>query len=170
MSRNRKAGGQALIEFSLVVPLLFLLIVNVVNFGTFCYAWITVSNGARAGAQYLTYGPVAVGHLVLPAAPAVQTLVANDIQMLPNASTAQVCVSYSNSATVSCNRGTAPAGTPPAADTGEGTPAIVYPVGAVDVTYTYSPMIPLWDFGRLGIHATLPATTMHRQARMRILQ
>ena len=45
---------------------------------------------------------------------------------------------------------------PPAADSGEGTPAITYPVGAVDVTYTYLPFIPLWDFPALRIHATLP--------------
>ena len=32
---NNSENGQALIEFALAFPLLFLLIVNVVNFGTF---------------------------------------------------------------------------------------------------------------------------------------
>jgi len=43
--------GQALIEFILVLPILFLLILNLVNFGGFFYAWITVANAARAGAN-----------------------------------------------------------------------------------------------------------------------
>jgi hypothetical protein len=30
--------------------------------------------------------------------------------------------------------------------------------------------VPLWDFPALGIHATLPATTIHRRASMRALQ
>ena len=44
--------GHSLIEFALILPLLFLLIVNVVNFGSFLYAAITVANAARAGAEY----------------------------------------------------------------------------------------------------------------------
>ncbi|MGH9648694.1 MAG: PilZ domain-containing protein, partial [Bryobacteraceae bacterium] len=39
--------GQALIEFALVLPMAFLLIVNAVNFGAFLFAWISVANGAR---------------------------------------------------------------------------------------------------------------------------
>jgi Flp pilus assembly protein TadG len=168
--RNRSRDGQALIEFSLILPLLFLLIVNVINFGGMLYAWICVSNAARTGAQYYVTGGVAVGSPATPTAAAVQTLVSNDLHPLPNSANAQVCVSTSTSVTVSCNTGTAPTGAPPAADSGEGTPAITYPLGAVDVTYTYLPFIPLWDFPALRIHATLPPTVIHRQAAMRILQ
>jgi hypothetical protein len=100
----------------------------------------------------------------------VQTLVLDDIHALPNSATAQECVSSSTSVTVSCNTGSAPSSAPPAAETAEGSPAITYAVGAVDVTYTYSPLIPLWDFSALHIHATLPPTSIHRQAVMRILQ
>ncbi len=42
MPRSRGAG-QSLVEFALVLPLLFLLIVNAINFGGFFYAWITVA-------------------------------------------------------------------------------------------------------------------------------
>ena len=45
--------GQALVEFALIVPMVFLLAVNAVNFGGFIFAWITVANAARAGAQYI---------------------------------------------------------------------------------------------------------------------
>jgi len=44
-----------------------------------------------------------------------------------------------------------------------------YVVATVDVTYTFRPLIPLWDFPALKIHATLPPTTIHRKAVMRML-
>jgi hypothetical protein len=46
-----------------------------------------------------------------------------------------------------------------------------YVVATVDVSYTWQPLIPLWDFPRLGIHATLPGNlTIHRTAVMRMIQ
>ena len=53
---KRSDRGQSLIECALVLPLLMLLIVNVVNFGAIFYAWISVANAARTGAQYFTTG------------------------------------------------------------------------------------------------------------------
>src|SRR6266487_2671218 len=97
--RNRSCGGQALIEFSLILPLLFLLIVNVINFGGMLYAWICVSNAARTGAQYYVTGGVAVGAPAPPTAAAVRTLVLDDLHPLPNSPSAQVCVSTSASVT-----------------------------------------------------------------------
>ncbi len=166
--KKRRSNGQALIESALILPLLFLLIVNVINFGGFLYDWIAVSNAARTGAQYLCTGGATVGAPAPPIAAAVSTLVLNDMHALPNSASAQVCVSKSSSVTVTCNTGSAPAGAPPPVDTAEG--GITYVVGAVDVKYTYQPFIPLWDFPNLRIHATLPPTTIHRQARMRMLE
>jgi hypothetical protein len=59
--------------------------------------------------------------------------------------------------------------------TGSGTPPAdpeptKYVLASVDVAYTYRPLISLWDFPGLGIHATLPPTTIHRQVSMRVLQ
>ncbi len=48
--------GQALIEYALILPFIFLLIINLVNFGGFFFAWITVANAARAGADYADHG------------------------------------------------------------------------------------------------------------------
>ena len=166
----RGSSGQALIELALILPLLFLLIVNVINFGGLLYAWITVSNAARAGAQYTITGAATLGAPARPSDSAVQTLVMNDLYALRNATTSQVCVSTSLSSTVSCNTGTAPSSAPPPAETAEGSPAVTFAVAAVDVTYTYSPFIPLWSFPKLNIHATLTPTSIHRQAVMRILQ
>jgi len=144
-----------------------LLIVNVVNFGAMIFAWISVANAARTGAQYLTTAGISVSGGGLPSAATIQTMVAADLASLPNQSSIQVCVSTTD---VSCNKGTAPAGTPPTAEPAEGSPAVTYLMGAVDVTYTFVPLIPVWDFPTLHIHATLPPTTVHRQAKMRILQ
>jgi len=167
--RNNR-GGQSLVECALVLPLLILLIVNVVNFGAFFYAGISVANAARTGAQYFTTGGVTVSGITPPAVAAVQNLVTAELGSLPNKTSIQVCLSRSNVVAVSCNQGAIPAGAPPAADTPEGSPAVTYVIGAVDVAYTYQPVVPLWDLPGMNIHATIPPTTVHRQVRMRVLQ
>ena len=53
---RKSQRGQSLVEFALVVPLIVLLIVNAVNFGTYLYAIITIANAARAGAEYSLIG------------------------------------------------------------------------------------------------------------------
>ena len=49
--RNRPRQGQALVEASLLAPILFMLFLGMVNFGFFVFAFITVANAARVGAQ-----------------------------------------------------------------------------------------------------------------------
>ena len=155
--------GQALIEFALVLPMVFLLIVNTVNFGAFLFAWITVANGARTGAQYSVMGTASVGTNVTPTPAQVTTLITNDIASLMNRASLTVRVCTNTNGTVACS-GTG-TGTPPA----DPEPAS-YVLGSVDVRYTYVPLISLWDFPGLGIHATLPPTVIHRQVSMRMLQ
>jgi hypothetical protein len=48
--------------------------------------------------------------------------------------------------------------------------ASLYVLGWVDVAYNYQPFIPLYKFPGLGIYVTLPPTTVHRRAVMRVLQ
>ncbi len=157
------ARGQALIEFILVFPMLFLLIVNAINFGAFFFAWITVANAARAGASYWVLGSAAVG-APTPATPAqITTLVTNDISSLLNRSSLVVRVCRNSNGVITCT------------GSGTGTPSVdpeapTYVSASVDVTYTFQPPIPLFTFARLGIHATLPPTTIHRKATMRVLQ
>jgi len=168
-SNGDSARGQALIEFALILPLLFLLIVNVINFGMFIFAWISVSGSARSGAQYLAQGGAMAGGLVAPSLAAVQTFVQNDLLGLPNGATAQVRVCRVDG-TLSC---VGPgAQTPPAesAEPGPSGTTLTYSPGSVDITYTYTPIIQLWSFPRLNISATLPPLTIHRQAAMRALQ
>lgn len=156
-------GGQALVEFALVLPMVFLLIVNAVNFGAFLFAWITVANGARVGAQYSVMGAASAGSVATPTPAQVTTLVTNDIASLINRASLTVRVCTNTNGAVACS------------GLGAGTPAADpepanYVLGSVDVTYTYVPLIPLWNFPGLGIHATLPPTTIHRQVSMRMLK
>ena len=163
VGRLTSVNGQALIEFALVLPMAFLLIVNAVNFGAFVFAWITVANGARAGAQYSVMGSASVGTPATPTPAQVTTLVTNDIASLINRASLTVRVCTNTNGTVVCSG--AGTGTPPADPE-----AANYVLTSVDVAYTYRPLISLWDFPGLGIHATLPPTTIHRQVSMRMLQ
>ncbi|HZS52311.1 MAG TPA: TadE family protein [Bryobacterales bacterium] len=58
--RSKQSRGQALIEASLLVPMIFFLFLAMTNFGFFIYAFITTGNAARAAAQY-TANPSFVG-------------------------------------------------------------------------------------------------------------
>ena len=49
--------GQALIEASLLVPMVFFLFLGLTNFGFFIYAFITVGNAARVATQYAAQFP-----------------------------------------------------------------------------------------------------------------
>jgi Flp pilus assembly protein TadG len=160
---RRTLSGQALIEFALILPMVFLLIVNAVNFGSFLFAWITVANGARAGVQYLARGRATVGTPTAATAAQITTLITSDISSLLNRASLAVRVCKNNNSVVTCS---GPGPYLPATDP----EATKFVLASVDVTYTYTPVVPLWDFGGLGIHATLPSTVIHRQASMRMLQ
>jgi Flp pilus assembly protein TadG len=165
MNLNKRMwqGGQSLVEFALVLPLLLLLVVNAVNFGTYLYALITIANAARAGAEYSLIGGAMSGAPSSPSAAMVTTLVTQDAVSLPNRASLQVRVCTNNNGTVVC---AGPGTDTPAADP----EAPLYVLTTVDVRYTYQPLIPLWSFPQLGIRATLPATAIHRRAVMRRMQ
>jgi Flp pilus assembly protein TadG len=158
-----KTEGQALIEFALILPIVFLLIVNAVNFGAFLFAWVTVANGARTGVQYMAEGRATVGTPTGATAAQITTLITSDVSSLVNRASLAVRVCKNNNAVVTCS---GPGLYLPPADP----EPTKYALMSVDVTYTYQPLVPLWDFPALGIHATLPATTIHRRASMRALQ
>ena len=161
--------GQSLVELALILPLVLLLIVNAINFGAFLYAVITVANAARTGADYMVQAGASVGGAVAPD-PTLQVipLVRADCGSLPNkavgALTVRVCTNNSSNGTtvVTCSDGSTTAPADPEPNT--------YVAGTVDVTYTYQPLIALWDFPGLHIHATLPTSTIHRQSVTRMIQ
>ena len=172
MCNKTSERGQSLIEFALLLPLIFLLIINVVNFGSYLYAAITVANAARAGAEYAMIGGAMASSPGSPTNAQVAALVTNDIVSLPNASSLQVRVCKSNNGVEVCTcmvgACTGMAGTPTDPEN-SGTVAL-YVLAAVDASYTYQPLIPLWSFPGLGITATLPPTTIRRKGVMRMMQ
>ena len=150
--------GQALVEFALLVPLVFLLAVNAVNFGGFLFAWITVANAARAGAEYMSMSSNSPGAPAAATLAQITTLVTNDVSSLMNRSSLVVATCTNN--TTAANGCT----------TFFDPEAPAFTLATVDVTYTYQPFIPLFSFPKLGISATLPRTTIHRKAVVRMLQ
>ena len=53
-SRRRRSRGQSLVEFALVVPILFLILCGIMDFGFLLYSRMTVINAAREGARVAT--------------------------------------------------------------------------------------------------------------------
>lgn len=157
----RSDSGQALMEYILMLPLLFILIVNVINFGGFFFAWITVSNAARAGADYMALGGASAGAPGEATAAEIQTAIKADLASLPNNPTAVINLCVNNSGTVTAKLGTC---TSVPLDP----EASFYNLDSVDVTYTYRPYIPAsFQFAGLNLYATIPATTIHRRAVVR---
>jgi Flp pilus assembly protein TadG len=163
LQQIRNGRGQSLVEFVLVLPVVFLLIVNLVNFAGFFYAWITVSNAARAGGDYAILGGASAGTLSTPTAALITDVITKDVSSLPNHASAVINVCQNNGGTISAIYGTCtnmPADPEPTS----------YILITVDVTYTYQPFIPAgFQFRNLNVYATIPATTIHRRAVMRSL-
>ena len=155
--RGRRQKGGSLIEFALVLPLLFLLILNVINLAGMLFAWIAVSNAARAGADYLAMGGAYAGGPQLAGSSTVSALVNADLHALPHSSTA-ITVNVCTIPTSSCS---------PAAPT-DPESSRLYTDGYVDVTYTYTPFIAS-GFKVLTVPITIPPTSIHRKAIARIL-
>jgi Flp pilus assembly protein TadG len=56
-SRARSESGQALVEFALVMPILFLVIFGIIDFGLGFSAWNTSQNAAREAARVAAVDP-----------------------------------------------------------------------------------------------------------------
>lgn len=160
----RSSSGQALVEYILVLPVVLVLIVNVVNFAGFFYAWIAVANASRAAADYAIMGGSTVRDLStpVPSATVINSLIATDIASLPNKASlvVDICQRANNIVTTISGTCTAVPNDPE---------ANTYTVTTVDVTYTYQPFIPAsFQFPGLNVYATMPPTSIHRRAIMRL--
>lgn len=54
---RRASRGQSLVEFSLVLPVLLVLVLMAVDFGRAFYAWVTLTNAVRDAANYAGMNP-----------------------------------------------------------------------------------------------------------------
>ena len=162
--KGPRKQGQTLIEFALVVPLLFLLIFIVVNFGVFIFAWITVANAARTGAQYMVMGGAWLGTPRSPDITLITPIVREDMRTLLGGTAPQITICTRTNATIACSPSSPPV-TPPndPEDTASAGP---YATGTVDVTYNYRPPIGGWILQAVG----LGNVTIHRRAVMRMVQ
>jgi Flp pilus assembly protein TadG len=162
----RAQAGQALIEYILLLPMVFLLIVNIINFGGFFFAWITVANAARAGADYAILGGSSAGFPATPSWSQIQNVVTKDTTSLPNGSTITINVCQNNQGTISPwkNSGSTCGSIPSDPE------ATSYVLTSVTVSYTYKPFIAAFQFPKLGVYLTLPPTTITQQAVMRSIQ
>jgi Flp pilus assembly protein TadG len=152
--------GQALIEFILVLPMVFLLILNLVNFGGFFYAWITVANAARAGADYAVLGGASATGSGTPSAAKIKSLIIADIASLPNAASLTVDV---------CQNGVAATGYGSCSGLDSDPEPTNYVMTVIDVTYTYRPFISAFSFPSLGVYLTIPPTNVYQRAELRTL-
>lgn len=163
VKKKRRTVGGALVEYLLISPMLFLLIINMINFGGFFFAWITVANAARTGAQYAVLNSGSVGSLTPATGTQINSLITQDISSLRNRASLAVNVCQNNNGTITTLHGTC------SGVASDPEPAS-YILTSVDVTYTYQPLIAAFNANSLGIHATLPATTVHRRTYMRVIK
>jgi Flp pilus assembly protein TadG len=164
--------GQALVEYAFTLPLILLLIVNVVNFAGFFFAWITVANAARAGADYAVLGSASAGGnagtISTPNATQISNVIKADVSSLPNSASVSINICQAYNGTIvspavagSCSSTGAPADPEPT----------TYTFRWIDVTYTYVPFISAgFNFPGMNIYATIPPTTIQRRVVIRMIE
>jgi hypothetical protein len=171
---RNKRGGQALVELAFIIPFLLLIIANVVNFGGMFYSAITVANAARNASQNFIYGSATIRNTRTPTASQVWTLAEEDTYTLHNRSSIaiRVCLENRNDpSNPACTEQGPGAGSftftnPPIDTRAEGN---AYLNGWVDVGYTYTPYIPLFEVPIIGVPLSPPPQTIIRQSLMRVL-
>jgi Flp pilus assembly protein TadG len=178
-SRRSGSQGQALVEYALVVPILFYLILNTVSFGSFIYSWITVANAARAAGQYAAMGAAYASYPTPATLNGVKAVIQNETSSLLNASATNPAVEICENL-----NGTAvaypPTGSPPAACTGTAPPldpetitgavgASHYTSVAIDVTYDVTPIVSAFNFPGLNLLMVSLPSSIHRRTVMRVL-
>ena len=73
--------GQSLVEFALVLPVLMILVLGTLDFGRVYFAYVSVTNAARNGADFAAGGPAASADL-----DGIRSTVLADTGDLPNSS------------------------------------------------------------------------------------
>jgi len=177
--KRKHSRGSALIEYALMVPLLFLLVVNVVNFGGLFYAWISVTHATRSAVQYVATGAAYLGYgsangmQTLPIIPQqVKNILTScpngDLCSLPNQANITVTVATNNKAS-GTNTFVIPGDQLPPTDPTTGAvftdpQPTTSTIATVTVSYRYCPFVPIWDFPRMNIHTTLTPCTSNNTA------
>jgi Flp pilus assembly protein TadG len=106
---RRRSRGQALVEFTLIIPVFFLLLAGMIDFGIGLYRYMTIINAAREGARVasvtcITSSPACTS--------AVSTRITNALGGLSASSTIACATAASPNAPSAaiCNAGSAKSG------------------------------------------------------------
>src|SRR3954452_6216031 len=57
---RRRTGGQSLVEFALILPVMLLLLLGAIDFGRVFLGWVSLNNTARIAANYAASNALAV--------------------------------------------------------------------------------------------------------------
>ncbi len=166
----KSTQGQALVELAVVIPMLFVLILLGLNFGTWLYGWIAVGNAARAAGDYAILGGAYAGLPPTASSSTLQSLITTDLTHLPNVSGSnpKACIKQNNNGAYTTlmerpSGACASYSNPPA----DPEPASYVSV-AVDITYTYTSFFTGSNF--LGLPLTVMPGSIHRRTVMRMVQ
>jgi Flp pilus assembly protein TadG len=121
--RRRRSRGQALVEFALVIPVFFMVLAGVLDFGFMLYTRMTVINAAREGAR---------AAVTVPDRTAVPNVVQGRVSAMTSGLNGSVAVTTT---CVPIASGSCSWSTPTSAQAGDGV--------AVTVNYTYRTFFPL---------------------------
>jgi hypothetical protein len=147
-----------MLEAALTLPMLTLLMLNVVNFGMYLYAWVTVNNAARALMEYRVYTGVVLGYPATPSVTQMQNLVTGEVSSLPNRSsvTWTICGNANGTTKYEGPGPTFTCDSDPVRPTG-------YTLYASRVWYTFEPLFP-------GLTPAFSSTPIYRQVNMRSME
>lgn len=186
------SSGQALVETALLVPFLLMIAFNVVNFGYFFVIALNLAAAPRSGALYSIVGQSSPASArssfqgLPPAGPpgtitSVSYLSLNDLNgAVYNGGSAgvQVCsasVGVSNAGTASQTSQCGQWNSSPSYTVDADPEAPSFVLNRVDVTYTFSPLIPGTPFNLILLASPVCSSgsgvtcTFHRMAEMRAM-
>jgi Flp pilus assembly protein TadG len=151
MLTSKREEGQALVETSLSIALLFLMMLGVVELGQFAYAAIEVMNTAKAAAQYGSQTPGTAANLagMLRAAQNEYSTPSAVSLLSPTATTGYACNCSGSTTAVSCTNNSLTAPT-----CGAGTTLEVTITVQTQVNYSPGIQIPGLLTGPIHIKAT----------------
>ena len=177
----RNNSGQALVETVLILPVIMLVLLNAVNFGYFYLVALNLTSASRTASLYAMIGSATPAGTALPAATGTSNVTASYLAyqdltgslISPGNAKIQVCSAYlgvtgtGSSQVAQCQTCTTSASGSALAcgATGAGSPAPdsdpeapTFVLNRVDVTYSFSPIIPGAPFG-LAVLSTCPGGT-----------
>ncbi|HEV2383061.1 MAG TPA: TadE/TadG family type IV pilus assembly protein [Terriglobia bacterium] len=182
---GRDSSGQSLVETALIVPFLFVIILNAINFAYFFFAALNLSGAQRTGIEYSILGSETPSATALPSAGPITTntsvsyLPVQDLADMAGVTSSggaleiQVCTGANgtsgsgSSQTATCTQyNSSPSFTP---DSDPEAPTFV--LNRVDVTYTFRPLIPgaPFNLASLAFCSSASSCTFHRQVEMRAM-